>query len=275
MSTSRPPDGVSAHESARFRREPSLGESGGYDPDFFARIVELEDRSFWFRARNRLIVQLVSEITRPGDRLLEIGCGTGYVLQALHRECGLQVTGAELHGDGLVHARLRVPDAELVEIDARAMPYEAAFDLVAAFDVLEHIGDDLQVLRGLYRATRPGGFLLVTVPQHPWLWSRADVAAHHVRRYRRHELVGRACDAGFTTVRATSFVSLLLPMLAIARARERFTRRDFDPLADLTPPGILNRLFEGLFDLERLLIGGGADLPVGGSLVLVAQRKPR
>jgi hypothetical protein len=70
-------------------------------------------------------------------------------------------------------------------------------------------------------------------------------------------------------------VSLLLPVLAIARARERFTRRDFDPLADLTPPGILNRLFEGLLDLERLLIGGGADLPIGGSLVLVAQRKPR
>jgi SAM-dependent methyltransferase len=222
-----------------------------------------------------LIVQLVSEITHPGDRLLEIGCGTGYVLQALDRECGLRVTGTELHAEGLVHARQRVPHAELVQLDARAMPYESAFDLVAAFDVLEHIDDDLRALRGLYRATRPGGFLLATVPQHMWLWSQADVAAQHVRRYRRHELVGRARAAGFTPVRATSFVSVPLPAMAVARARDRLGRREFDPLADLTPPRFVNRMLERILDLERLLIARGVDLPVGGSLVLVAQRERR
>jgi SAM-dependent methyltransferase len=245
---------------------------GGYDALLFDRLAEVEDKSFWFRGRNRLIVQLASELSNPGDRFLEIGCGTGYVLQALVRDCGLRVTGSELFAEGLVHARRRLPEADLVELDAREMPYEQSFDLAGAFDVLEHIDDDLGVLRGLHRAIRPAGHLLVTVPQHPWLWSAADTHACHVRRYSRAELVERVELAGFTPLRVTSFVTTLLPMMALSRWRERFSRRDYDPLADLTLPVPVNWLFERSLDLERVLIGHGADLPVGGSLVVVARR---
>ncbi len=195
----------------------------------------LEDRSFWFRARNQLIVQLTREVSSAGDSFLEIGCGTGYVLQALAGECGLEVTGSELHAEGIEVARRRLPDAELVELDARQMPYEEEFDLVGAFDVLEHIDDDAGVLAGLHRALRPGGHLLLTVPQHPSLWSDADDYAHHVRRYRRRELVGRVEGAGFEVVRTTSFVTSLLPAMALARWRQRLSRGPYDPVAELVP----------------------------------------
>jgi len=253
--------------------ELSAEAVGGYDADFFDRLVEVEDGSFWFRARNRLIVQLASEMTSPGDRLLEVGCGTGYVLRALVRECGLRATGSELLVEGLEHARRRVPEADFAQLDARAMPYEQSFDLVGAFDVLEHIEDDVGVLRGLHRAVRPGGFLLLTVPQHPWLWSTADTHACHVRRYRRAELVERVTQAGFTRVRTTSFVTSLLPLMALSRWRGRVSRRDYDPVADLVLPAPVNWLFELILDLERVLIKRGVDLPVGGSLVLVARRE--
>jgi SAM-dependent methyltransferase len=247
-------------------------EQEGFDARLFERLVQLEDESFWFRARNRLLVQLAAEITRPGDRLLEIGCGTGYVLDALVRECDLVATGTELYAEALAHARRRVPRAELIQCDARALHYEEAFDIVGAFDVLEHIDDDVGVLRALCRAVRGGGFLLVTVPQHPWLWSRADTVARHVRRYRREELVSRVREAGFSPLRVTSFVSLLLPVMMVARWRERFVRRERDVLADLTPAPLLNAIFERVLAFERLAIKRGLDLPVGGSLVLVARR---
>ena len=205
--------------------------------------------------------------------MLEVGCGTGYVLQALVHECGLIATGSELHAEGLYHARGRLPEADFVELDARAMTYEGVFDLVAAFDVLEHIDDDTGVLRGLYRAARPGGVLLVTVPQHPWLWSRADHDARHVRRYTRGQLVSRVTQAGFTPLRTTSFVTLLLPLMVLSRWGERLERRaEHDTLDDLVPPTLINSMFERVLALERFAIRRGVDLPAGGSLVLVATK---
>jgi SAM-dependent methyltransferase len=248
-------------------------QSGGYDAQIFDKLAAAEDRSFWFRARNRLIVQLAAEVSAPGDRFLEVGCGTGYVLEALVRECGLRATGSELFAEGLVFAKGRVPEADFAELDAREMPYEGVFDLAGAFDVIEHIDDDAGVLRGLHRALRPGGSLLLTVPQHPGLWSAADTYAHHVRRYRRRELVERVEGAGFEVARVTSFVTSLLPMMALSRWRGRNSKRDYDPVAELVPPQPLNRILEAVLNAECGLIRRGVNLPAGGSLVLVAKRR--
>jgi SAM-dependent methyltransferase len=244
----------------------------GYDAALFDHLAAVEEESFWFRCRNRLIVQLASEISKPGDRCLEVGCGTGYVLRALARDCGLRVTGAELFSEGLEHARVRVPEAELVELDAREMPYDAEFDLAGAFDVLEHVDDDAGVLRGIQRALRPGGHLMLTVPQHPSLWSDADAHAHHLRRYRRQELIERVEVAGFAVLRTTSFVSSLLPAMALARWRQRFSRERYDPVRELLPSPRVNRFLEHVLGWECALINLGVDFPIGGSLVLIACR---
>ena len=232
-------------------KHTSTAHTKGYDVGLFDRMADVEDRSFWLRARNRLIVHLVSEMTNQGDRLLEGGCGTGYVLGALVRTCKPTATRSDAFGDGLEHARRRVPGAEFIEGDARELSYDRSFDLMAAFDVLEHIDDDIGVLHGLHRAVRPRGSLLVTVPQHPWLWSAADRGARHVRRYRRPELVRRVEDAGFS---------------------HRNSRGDCDVVADLVLPAPINGLFERILALELMAIKRGVDLPMGGSLVLVARR---
>jgi SAM-dependent methyltransferase len=251
----------------------AMGASGqrlNYDPRLFARLAEIEERSFWFRARNRLIVDVAREVTRPGDRALEVGCGTGYVLRALAHDCGLRVTGDELFDEALAYARRRVPEAELTRVDVLDMRYEGCFDLVGAFDVLEHIGDDVGALRAMRRAVRPGGFILLTVPQHPWLWSGADAGARHERRYRRSELVERVVRAGLVPLRVTSFVSSLLPLMALARLAPQRRR---DPLAGLVVPAPLSRLFEWLLGAELALIRRGVSLPAGGSLLVLAQRR--
>lgn len=215
---------------------------------------------------------MVSEHARPGSRFLEVGCGTGYVLRALARECGLRVTGSELFPEGIEYARERVPDADLVVLDARTMPFEEEFDFAGAFDVIEHIEDDVAVLEGMRRALRPEGMLFLTVPQHRWLWSAADEHACHVRRYRRGELAHRVELSGFEVLRVTSFVTSLLPAMALSRWRQRRSSAAFDPIEELVPRPLVNSLAEWMLRCECLLVRQGVNLPVGGSLALLARR---
>ena len=112
----------------------------------------------------------------------------------------------------------------------------------------------------------------MTVPQHPWLWSAADEFGRHVRRYRRPELVAKLERAGFRVERATSFVSLLLPLMIASRRAHRRLDESYDPLAELRRGRRVDRALERVMDVEHLLIRAGVPLPVGGSLLVVATR---
>ena len=177
---------------------------------------------------------------------------------------GLRLVGSELFVEGLEIARRRLPDVELVALDALEMPFDGEFDVVGAFDVLEHVEEDERALAGMRRALRPDGGLLLLVPQHPRLWSEMDVVARHVRRYTRRELVAKVEHAGFDVVETSSFVSALLPAMVLSRGVRRALRRPYDPIAELHP-GALNGVFERVLDGERKLIERGVSLPAGGS----------
>lgn len=249
--------------------------SGGYDDELFRRLAEAERRSFWYRARAKLIVDLVRKHFPAARDLLEVGSGSGGVLLELRQAFPeLRLVGAEPSAEGLAVARERLPsEIELVELDVRAMPYRDAFDVVGAFDVLEHVDDDRSALAGLAQAARPGGGVILLVPQHPRLWSDMDRIARHVRRYRRGELRCKAEAAGLNVEYIGSFVSALLPLMIVSRVLRGLSWRPYDPVAELEP-GPLNRVFESVLDGERKLIEHGVSLPFGGSLMLVG-RKPR
>lgn len=255
---------------------PELAHGGaGFPPEAFGKLARLESRNFWFRARNKLIVWALKRHFPELKRYLEIGCGTGYVLAgvaAAYPEAKL--VGSEVFSVGLPHAAARVGQAELLQLDARHIPYEDEFDAIGAYDVLEHIEEDERVLAAMYRALRPGGGIALTVPQHRWLWSSADDAAHHVRRYAADELRHKAVRAGFEVRLETSFVSLLLPAMFLSRLAQRKGRTDQVSTSELDLAAPLNGLFGGAMTLERWLIRAGVRFPCGGSRLLIAT-KPR
>jgi SAM-dependent methyltransferase len=234
----------------------------------------LEARNFWFRARNRLIVWALQRYAPAFTNFLEVGCGTGYVLQGIAEAFpAARIGGSEAQTEGLQFAAARVPRAEFLQMDARRMPFESEFDAIGAFDVIEHIAEDEAVLAQMHRALRPGGNLMLTVPQHPFLWSEYDVRAHHVRRYTGGEMRQKLVRAGFETVKMTSFVSVLLPLMLLSRLIRRTESPDFDPLAELRVGRLTNTLLELALDAERAVIRTGLPLPFGGSLLVVARRK--
>jgi len=244
----------------------------GFPDEAFRQLAAIEDGNYWFESRNRLILWALRRYFPNARSFFEMGVGTGFVLRAIDRACpGVELAGAELLQTGLEIARTRVPHATLWLADARDCPAGRAFDVVGAFDVLEHLDDDDAALRGLYAATRPGGGLLISVPQHPWLWSYKDEYSRHVRRYRRSALAKQVESAGFEIIRATSFVSLVLPLMALSRQRTP-QRHDFDGIPEFRVPALINSCLKACLGIERLLIQSGVSWPLGGSLLMVARR---
>jgi SAM-dependent methyltransferase len=243
------------------------------DTDYFETLARLEAEHFWFRSRDRLLVWALDRYFPHAGSLLEIGCRAGNVLKAFHDAFPhLPLAGSEIEGESLIHARRRLPGIPLVRMDARQLPFRReAFDVIGMFDVLEHIDEDDEVLRQIFAATRPGGGLILTVPQHRFLWSVVDAHSGHCRRYRRAELLAKIRRCGFVVVRATSFVTALLPLAWISRVMQN--RRGLRVDAEFEIHRVLNGALERVMDVERLLIRTGVSLPAGVSLLVVARRQ--
>lgn len=250
-------------------------QDNDYDPSIYAKLATLEQDNFWFRSRNRLIQSAATKYARNAQNILEIGCGSGFVLQGLRETFPTALfTASDIHCSGLqVAADRNGKDVRFLQMDARVIPFRDEFDLVGCFDVIEHIDDDEAVLKEVQLALRPGGVLILTVPQHMWLWSPSDNAARHKRRYERRDLMRKLATAGFQALFATSFVSLLLPAMIAARWNDR-RRGNYDLDREFGIPSLLNKSFGAVCAFERSLIGMGLTFPAGGSLLLAARRLP-
>ena len=244
-----------------------------YDPEIFKDLFEIEKSNFWFQARNELILWAMKSYFKETNRFAEIGCGTGFVLSAVEKAFPeAEVIGTELFINGLKSAVKRCPSVKLVQMDARRIPYREYFDVIGIFDVLEHINEDTTVLEQICNALVPGGGLLITVPQHQWLWSSVDEVACHVRRYSDSELQKKVISAGFEILRSTSFVSLLLPAMIVARLVGS-KKAASGVSAELRINKHINSIFRYVMSAECRLVQHGIDFAVGGSRLLVARKK--
>lgn len=255
---------------------PALAhEGGGFKANYFADLAGLEAGHFWFRARNRLIIWALGRYCPEFRSFLEIGCGTGYVLSGIAQAYpGPQLHGSEIFTAGLNFAADRQPTINFMQMDARNIPFVDEFDAIGAFDVLEHIEEDEQVLVQMHDALKPRGVMLLTVPQHAWLWSPIDDYSCHARRYSAKGLHSKIKVAGFEILLSTSFVSSLLPAMFASRLLQKLSpEKDSDPTAELRISPWLNYLFEKMLSAEVAMIRTGLNFPFGGSRLVVARKQ--
>jgi SAM-dependent methyltransferase len=244
-----------------------------YPVEAFPRLAAAEASHWWFRSRNRILIWAFGKYAPNCRDFLEIGCGTGFVLEGVSKAFpSLRLSGAEFYEEALSFAKQRVPMARFKRVDATKMDEHEEYDCIGAFDVVEHIEDDTAVLINLRRALRPGGTLMLTVPQHSWLWSIVDEHSGHFRRYTRDELLKKLKLAGLSVAYVSSFVSLLVPLMWLNRRRPK-DQQTFDLQAEFKIPRWLNFILETIMRIEVYLIRAGFKFPVGGSLLVVA-RKP-
>lgn len=246
----------------------------------FALTQANAERSFWVRSRNRMFKWLVSRnlAGRRKTRLLEIGCGTGDFVQRLVGDDRLEITGSEIYLRGLVYAKRNLPQVDFVQFDVTQGTIGEHFDIITAFDVLEHIEDDQAAMANIHQMLTAGGVAIISVPQHMFLWGPLDEIVKHKRRYSRAEMVRKLGENGFEVTRATSFVFTLFPLMLIARLLDR--KADVASVPDdvalesrVTFPAFVNRLFDLIMRLDEGLIRFGLSLPWGGTLIVVARKR--
>jgi 2-polyprenyl-3-methyl-5-hydroxy-6-metoxy-1,4-benzoquinol methylase len=249
-----------------FLKDPSY-----FPTNSFKELHELEKGHFWFESRNRIINHFIHKYLghENNRKILEVGCGTGFVLENMAQENpGFEFEGTELYLEGLRFARSRSPSMNFFQSDARNLPFKDEYDAICAFDVIEHIEEDIDTLKSIHNSLKPGGYVFISVPQHMWLWSKQDEFACHKRRYTRKELKQKLIECGFAPKFMTSFVSTLLPLMFLNRLKNSNpTKMDEFKISKGS-----NQILTLGMKCDEILIKAGISLPVGGSLFVVAQK---
>jgi SAM-dependent methyltransferase len=237
----------------------------------YQQMAELDDRHWWYRARRQIIADLIRREARPpvDAQVLEIGCGTGHNLAML---AGFgHVEGLELDAEARAISEKRLgrkvmssPLPELSEVP------DCHYDLIGAFDVIEHINDDRAALSSIAAKLKPAGKFVMTVPAHQWMWSAHDAVNHHKRRYSKAGLKALINASPMKLDKVGYFNSLLFPLAVAERAASKLRGKED---ADVKlPPAPVNVALEKIFEAERYLVGR-LPLPPGLSLFAVASAR--
>ena len=241
--------------------------------DFYEEYSRIDDRHWWFVGRRQVLLRILQDRLGghdPQRELIDVGCGTGSMVTHLSRFGRARGIDADPAAVEFSHSR---GVQSVTHVPPGPLPFDdAAFDVVTAFDVLEHIADDRAALGEMVRILKPGGTLLLTVPAYEFLWGPQDEISHHERRYIKRGLRARLLGSGVRIERLSYFNTLLFPAVAAIRVlrptSDAPARSDFE-MTD--PDSVTNRLLARVFAAEAPLVARH-DLPFGVSLLALATK---
>ena len=248
------------------------------NPAEFANIAQSEQRFWWYRGMNLILFRMLDEIaaSQKFNRVLEGGCGTGYLAKLLTERYGWRMFPVDLGWEGLEFAR-SLDVTRLTQANIAQLPFpDASFEAVLSMDVIVHfpLGGEGDAMRELVRVLTPGGLLAVRVSALDLLRSRHSEFAHERQRFTRGRLIDLATQCGIRVERCTYANTLLMPV-ALAKFRFWEPLTMAQPASGVTPVAPwLDRILYSALESEAAWLGSGHSFPVGQSLILIGRKTP-
>lgn len=239
------------------------------DAGYYRDMAALQTDHWWYEGRRRILASIIKNLDLPDNpEILEAGCGPGANLEMLQTFGNVSAFDPEEFAAN--HA------AKISGLDVKTgmlpepCPFDGPFDLIGAFDVIEHIDDDTAALKALHGRLKSGGYAIFTVPAHQWLWSKHDDINHHKRRYSRNGFYEALKEARFGVEQISYYNMWLFPLAVGVRYIKKWLGRD-DGNDVKMPPPIINIALRALFSSEKFLLKH-IHQPFGLSIIAICRK---
>lgn len=237
---------------------------------------------WWFKARKEIVHSVTDKYIQSKDNnILEVGAGYGIMTEML-KEYGT-ITAIEPYPEAAVYLKenigVKTLCCTLEKIDSKRANSLDKYDIIAMFDVLEHIEIDWLAIAQCYQLLKEKGLLILTLPAYMFLWSQHDWDNNHYKRYTKHNIIDRLnfptdrlgkqkIHISFTIKRLTYFNTLLFPLALLDKL---WFARNKQSTA-LNPSPLVNSILYNIFRLEKILLKF-FNLPFGVSILLIAEKR--
>lgn len=239
------------------------------DAEYYKDMAALQDEHWWYEGRRQILFSIINGLNLPGNAdILEAGCGPGANLKML-KNFGT-VSAVEPEEFAAQYASklsgLNVKTGFLPD----PFPFDGPFDLIGAFDVIEHIDDDIAALKALHARNKDNGYAVFTVPAHQWLWSNHDDINHHKRRYNRAQFKRALESAGYKIEKISYYNMWLFPLAVAVRYLKKALGKEDESDVQM-PSHLVNKVLKSLFASEKHLLKF-MNLPFGLSIIAVCKK---
>lgn len=242
------------------------------DRAYYTEYFELERNHWWFHVRGQIIMDRIRKLANGKElKILNVGAGTGFTSELMQEFGEVKSVEYDQVCADLVRDKLKI---DIVQGSITELQYEDnSFDLVTAFDVVEHVEDDLLAVSELHRVCKPGGHVLITVPAFMSLWGHHDVINHHFKRYLKKEIRELFKPLSGEEVHQTYFNTILFWPIWVFRNIAKLMPKSWTRSgagSDATvgkSGGIIDSVLRLVFGIERPLIRSGIRFPFGVSFI--------
>jgi len=238
----------------------------------YGRMAEQESNYWWHLGRLRIIETYLRKARgkRANIKILNVGCGTGGTIDML--ESHGVTDNVDISDDAIRFMKQR-GYKRITKVDDIKLPFKnKSYDVVGAFDVLEHIDKQVDALKEWRRVIKDNGAIIITVPAYQWLWTDHDVSLHHKRRYTTKRLREAAQKAGLKPQKISYAIVFSLPLVVGFRMLNKLLRRKVDAETSyVTVPSWVNRTFTSFLYGEAWL-HNVVSLPFGTSVVAIFRK---
>jgi SAM-dependent methyltransferase len=243
----------------------------------FEQLYKLESAYWWFVAMRRITDTILhTELEKPGIRVLDAGCGTGFNVQYYASQKSRKVFGLDIADEAIGWAK-RKGLKSVAQSSVTTLPFRSGcFDLVLSFEVITHLERPLHddAFREMLRVLKPGGSLFLRLPAFMWLWSSHDEAIQAYYRYTQREVEEKLSRVGFRIEWISYANGFLFPVILLRRFLKHF---GIAQGSDVRPfpygLGWMDGLFRRILESEATWFRFGRRLPFGLSLICRAKKR--